>query len=70
MWRTREWKLIRDFRNPGKDELYHLAKDPAETRNLVDATDPDVKLMKESLQVQLLERMREIGQEAPVSPLH
>lgn len=66
MWRTREWKLIRDFKNPGKDELYHLAKDPAEMKNLIDVTDPDVKLKKESLEEQLLERMREIGQDPAV----
>jgi len=35
MFRTPEWKLLRDFRRPGKDELYHLAEDPGETRNLI-----------------------------------
>ena len=35
MWRTPEWKLVRDFLRPGHDELYHLAEDPGETRNLV-----------------------------------
>ena len=37
MWRTPEWKLVRDFLRPGHDELYHLARDPGETRNLIDA---------------------------------
>ena len=67
MWRTREWKLIRDFKNPGKDELYDLTKDPAETRNLIDVMEPDVQLMKESLEKQLLKKMWEIGQDALVS---
>lgn len=35
MIRTPEWKLIRDFLNSGRDELYHLAADPEETRNLI-----------------------------------
>jgi uncharacterized sulfatase len=35
-WRTDEWKLVRDFRNAGKDELYHLAADPEETTNLIE----------------------------------
>jgi len=34
MYRTPEWKLVRDFRNPGRDELYHLAADPEERVNL------------------------------------
>ena len=28
MFRTPEWKLVRDFLNPERDELYHLAEDP------------------------------------------
>ena len=32
--RTPEWKLIRHFEPDGVDELYHLADDPGETRNL------------------------------------
>jgi choline-sulfatase len=36
VYRTPEWKLMRDFLRPGKDELYHLAEDPGETKNLID----------------------------------
>ncbi len=35
MYRTPEWKLVVDSINTGKDELYHLSEDPAETRNLI-----------------------------------
>ena len=41
MWRTPEWKLIRDSR-PGMDELYHLAKDPEERTNLIDVDSPEI----------------------------
>jgi choline-sulfatase len=34
MIRTSEWKLVRHHRASGLDELYHLAEDPEETRNL------------------------------------
>lgn len=36
MYRTPEWKLMRDFRRPGMDELYDLKNDPGETKNLID----------------------------------
>ena len=34
MYRTPEWKLVMDFLNPGRHELYHLARDEEETQNL------------------------------------
>lgn len=37
MYRTPEWKLVRDYLNPGRDELYHLANDPEERTNLLTA---------------------------------
>ena len=63
-YRTREWKLVRDFRNPGKDELYHLAVDPAEAMNLIDSTDTDARKMKEQLSERLLSMMRGIDDPA------
>jgi len=35
VYRTPAWKLMRDFRRPGKDELYDLINDPGETKNLI-----------------------------------
>jgi uncharacterized sulfatase len=37
MIRTDDWKLVRDFAEGGRDELYHLAQDPGELVNLIDA---------------------------------
>ncbi len=42
-YRTPEWKLVRDFRNAGKDELYHLTEDPGELENLIASEDGVVK---------------------------
>ena len=57
-YRTREWKLVRDFLNPGRDELYHLAGDPDESRNLIDSADGEAQGALRQLQEKLLARMR------------
>jgi len=56
MYRTPEWKLVRDFLNPGKDELYHLKVDPGEKRNLI--SDPSARVIKLNLEAKMIERMR------------
>lgn len=60
-WRTPEWKLIRDFMNPERDELYDLKQDPAETTNLIGSTEPRAAEAKEALTQNLLARMREVN---------
>jgi len=62
MYRTPDWKLIRDFLNRGNDELYHLAKDPAETTNLIGSSDDAVRKVKTELETRLLTAMRRIGE--------
>jgi uncharacterized sulfatase len=56
MYRTPEWKLVRDFLNSGKDELYHLAVDPDERTNLI--ADPSTRDIRRRLEAKMLERMR------------
>lgn len=56
-YRTPEWKLIRDFRNPERDELYNLQQDPEETINLIASDDPDVKAVIGRLHDKILDRM-------------
>lgn len=58
-YRTPEWKLVRDFRNSGKDELYHLARDPEEYRNLIASRDAQVQSALKELNEKLLAAMRE-----------
>ena len=59
MYRTPRWKLVRDFRNSGKDELYHLAVDPAESKNLIN--DAAWQSTRAQLEKKLLTRMRELN---------
>ncbi|CAN5896609.1 sulfatase-like hydrolase/transferase [soil metagenome] len=58
MIRTADWKLIRHLEPDMEDELYHLAEDPGETRNL--ANDPDHRDPFETLNRQLIEWMKSI----------
>lgn len=64
MMRTPEWKLILDFENEGRDELYNLADDPEEKRNLIDDTRPDVVDMKVNLDRMIRERMAQLNDSA------
>lgn len=59
MFRTPAWKLVRDYRNPGLDELYHLATDPGETQNRID--DPAAADALIALDARLNETMHRIG---------
>ena len=62
MWRTPEWKLVRDSR-PGKSELYHLSEDPEERVNRFD--DPATLDIRRRLGARLDERLTQIGETAP-----
>ncbi|MCC6683309.1 MAG: sulfatase-like hydrolase/transferase [Phycisphaeraceae bacterium] len=55
-----KWKLVRDFAEIDRDELYDLQADPDETHNLIDFDDPQVKAEIERLNALLLERMKQI----------
>ncbi len=61
MIRTPEWKLIRHFETGGKDELYHLALDPRETRDLGTSTLQTHRAEHESLSRRLASWMSRIG---------
>ena len=56
MYRTPEWKLVRDFLNAGKDELYNLKADPGESKNLIG--DPATNTIRQKLEAKLLAKMR------------
>ncbi|WP_339727716.1 sulfatase-like hydrolase/transferase [uncultured Gimesia sp.] len=60
MYRTPEWKLIRDFLNPSRDELYHLTKDKDETNNLINSKDPQVIKIRNQLHQKILSQMKSI----------
>jgi len=60
-YRTADWKLIRDFKNPGRDELYHLAADPGENTNLIDSAEPSAKDALQRLDAAIRSKMGEIN---------
>lgn len=66
-YRTPQWKLVRDFLNAGKDELYHLEVDPGETNNLIASTDAAAVAAKEYLHRRIIENMRATND--PVLPI-
>lgn len=60
-YRTPEWKLVRDFLNPERDELYHLALDPQENINLIHDPREDIKQVVRNLHLKIMEHMEEIN---------
>lgn len=60
MWRTPEWKLVRDSR-PGMDELYHLVNDPGEHTNLINDASPQTAAVLARLETALRDWMEELG---------
>ncbi len=64
MWRTPEWKLVRDFLNPERDELYNLKNDPAETTNLIDADSTEIQRVIAELHAKIVARMRGVNDPA------
>ena len=60
-YRTTEWKLVKDFLNPERDELYHIARDPEENINLIQDCRAEVKAIIKQLEDKLTARMAEIN---------
>jgi uncharacterized sulfatase len=56
-YRTPRWKLVRDFLNPGRDELYHLERDPGEKRNLIGDSTLEVAAARQMLEARIHENM-------------
>ncbi|MCA8991610.1 MAG: sulfatase-like hydrolase/transferase [Planctomycetaceae bacterium] len=61
MYRLPEAKLIRDYKNPERDEYFDLVNDPAETTNLIGSDDPAVQRMVKLLDGMIREKMQENG---------
>ncbi len=60
-YRTQEWKLVRDFMNPERDELYHIAYDPQENINLINAPGEDIQKVIWKLHAKIINKMKEIN---------
>lgn len=61
-YRTKRWKLVRDYRNPERDELFDLQNDPQESKNRI--ADPELAPVIKKLDAKLRAAMREIGDQA------
>lgn len=66
MIRTPQWKLIRDFLNSDRDELYDLERDPAEATNLIHSDDAAVQQVVTELHAKIIAHMKVIND--PVLP--
>ncbi len=60
-YRTDEWKLVRDFLNPERDELYNIAKDPEENINMITDCSPEIKAVIKTLDQKITEQMKLIN---------
>lgn len=60
-YRTKEWKLVRDFLNPGRDELYHIATDPEEANNLIEVKKEKYRRVKRKLNKMIIFNMRKLN---------
>ena len=58
--RTPQWKLMVDFQNPGREELYDLENDPREQHDLSDSSDPNVRRIKRRLRTRIVNKIRQI----------
>ena len=60
-WRTPEWKLMIDFANKGRGELYDLKNDPGELKDLYESQDPQHVEIRKELKSKILNRIKEIN---------
>ena len=63
-WRTPRWKLVLDFANARRDELYDLANDPREATNLIESNDPRAQHARKTLEAKIRARMRQLNDPA------
>ena len=64
MYRTPDWKLIVDFNDSTRDELYSLKTDPQERENLIESKDPNVQRIRALLSQKLRAKMNDIDDPA------
>jgi len=57
-YRTPKWKLMIDFGNKGREELYDLTGDPAETTNLLPSSDKKILAVRARLEAKILAKMK------------
>lgn len=60
-YRTPQWKLVRDFLNPERHELYDLRNDPAESTNRIQDSSPEAQQAIRQLDKRILSQMRAVN---------
>jgi uncharacterized sulfatase len=60
-YRTRGWKLVKDFLDPNRDELYHISLDSEENINMIYDSRAEVKEMITFLSKKITEQIRAIN---------
>lgn len=59
-YRTTNWKLVKDYKNPDRDELYNISKDPEENINLIYDSRKVIKNKIDELESKIKESMNQI----------
>ena len=59
-YRTAKWKLMVDFNNPGRGDLFDLENDPGELTNLFNSKDQKLNEVKQQSPNKILNRMNEV----------
>ena len=57
-YRTQEWKLVRHFDDPERDELYHIAIDPEENVNIIHDSRKQIQVIINKLYKLIINKMR------------
>ncbi|MDU0353427.1 sulfatase-like hydrolase/transferase [Paraglaciecola aquimarina] len=57
MYSDGQYKLIKDYKNRGRDEFYDLAKDPEEQHNLINTTSPKLQQIINTFDDVIFEKM-------------
>lgn len=60
-YRTPDWKLIKDFNNPERDELYNISMDPQENINMIYDSRKEIKVIIEKLEHKIIEEMKTLN---------
>ncbi|AGA80692.1 sulfatase-like hydrolase/transferase [Echinicola vietnamensis] len=60
-YRTKKWKLVKDFQDPRRDELYHLETDPDEKNNLIKEKRGEIRNIIKHLTYKILSKMEELN---------
>lgn len=56
-YRTQDWKLVKDFKNPDRDELYNISKDADENINMIYDSRTEIKEIIRILEHKITEKM-------------